>query len=319
MTRAYPLPSRPRAPVMYREMELGPVELALIQDVIDHHESHSNRFTAERVCEHFGWRRPNGDLAGSSCAVFLRRLSAQGHIKLPVRRQKRRSSHADKDLEAMLEALGPVAGFVECPPEGPLEVRPIAPEEWDGFRLHLRRYHYLGFTKAAGESLCYIALVGGELVALLVWGAAALRNGPRDRHLGWDDVSRERHLPWVVNNRRFLVLPWIRKPHLASRVLSANLRRLSPDWQATYGHGVLLAETFVDAARFRGTCYRASNWCEVGQTRGFSRDRQAPKGFVHHGHPKAVFLYPLHRRAVERLRSDRLMADSAHVQRRTMG
>jgi len=290
--------------VVYRGTRLGSVALAHIQEVIEGHQSCSHRFIAELVCEHFGWRRPNGELAGSSCAVFLERLSAGGLLQLPVRRQKRRSSHPDKDLEALLEALGPVPGSVECPPEGPLEVRPIAVEEWDGFRLHLRRYHYLGFTKPAGESLCYIALIGGELVALLVWGAAALRNGPRDRWLGWEDGTRERHLPWVTNNSRFLVLPWIRLPHLASRILGANLRRLSRDWRATYGHAVLLAETFVDTARFRGTCYRASNWLAVGRTQGFSRSRAAPKGFVHHGRPKAVFLYPLHRRAAQLLRSD---------------
>jgi hypothetical protein len=134
----------------------------------------------------------------------------------------------------------------------------------------------------------------------LVWAAAALYNGPRDHYVGWDERARIRNLPWVVNNRRFLMLPWIRQPHLASRILAANLRRLSRDWEAAYGHGLLLAETFVDPARFRGTCYRASNWLELGQTEGFSRQR---RGFVRHGQPKTVFVYPLHRRARARLRA----------------
>jgi len=194
----------------------------------------------------------------------------------------------------MLRALGTVPGMVECQPSGPLTVRPIAAEEWTGFRLHLNRYHYLGFIKPSGESLCYAALLGGELVALLAWGSAVPHNAPRDRYIGWDSDSRVRMLPWVVNNQRFLVLPWVRIPHLASKVLSTNLRRLSRDWQEKYAHPVLLAETFVDLARFRGTCYRASNWLHVGQTRGFTRLRGS---FVANHRPKAVFVFPLHRRA----------------------
>jgi hypothetical protein len=202
----------------------------------------------------------------------------------------------------MLEWLGPIAGMVEFQPSGPLTVRPIAKEEWQGFRLHMQRYHYLGFGKPVGESLCYAALLGDELVALLVWGAAALHNGPRDQYIGWDAATRKRRLLWVVNNRRFLMLPWIRQPHLASRVLGANLRRLSRDWEAAYAHPVLMAETFVDTARFRGTCYRASNWLSLGKTRGFSRIN-AKAGFEKNDRPKAVFVYPLHRHACRELRA----------------
>jgi len=208
--------------------------------------------------------------------------------------------HADTDRLRFLEALGTVPGMVECQPSGPFTLRPIAPEERDGFRLHLQRYHYLGFQRSVGESMGYAAFLGEELVALLDWGAAVLHCGPRDRYIGWDDATREKNLDLVVGNRRFLLLPWVHVEHLASRVLGANLRRLSRDWQATYGHPVLLAETFVDLSRFRGTCYRAANWVHLGQTRGFSRRRD---GFVAHGCPKAVYVYPLARDAVLRLRS----------------
>jgi hypothetical protein len=193
--------------------------------------------------------------------------------------------------------------MVECQPEGPLGVRPIAREELAGFRLHMDRYHYLGFVKASGESLCYAAFLGEELVALLVWGAAVPYNAPRDRRIGWDSDTRARQLPWVVNNRRFLVLPWVRVGNLATRVLAANLRRLSRDWQGVYGHPILLAETFIDTARYAGTCYRASNWLYLGYTRGFSRRDGLTVGFVKNHAPKAVFAYPLHRQAFERLRN----------------
>jgi hypothetical protein len=156
--------------------------------------------------------------------------------------------------------LAPWFGTTSTELVGDLVVRPIQPAEQMGWRLHMERYHYLGCGQLVGESLRYAALVGGELVALLGWAAAALHNTPRDRYIGWDSTTRARQLPLVVNNVRFLILPWIRVRHLASRVLAANLRRLGRDWQAVFGHAVLLAETFVDVARFRGTCYRASNW-----------------------------------------------------------
>lgn len=289
-------------PAIYRQTQLGPAELAWLQAAADGPPRLSLRDLAALACRRFGWQRPNGELSVASCAVFLRRLQKWGRLRVPVRPDKKRR-HQDEDLAEFLAALGPVPGMVECQPEGPLVVRPIAREELMGFRLHMDRYHYLGFCKASGESLCYAALLGSELVALLVWAAAVPHNAPRDRYIGWDGPTRARMLPWVVNNRRFLVLPWIRLPHLASRVLGANLRRLSRDWQASYGHEVLLAETFVDSARFAGTCYRASNWVHLGQTRGFSRARGLRLSFVANHSPKAVFVYPLHRRAVERLRN----------------
>jgi hypothetical protein len=163
------------------------------------------------------------------------------------------------------------------------------------------RYHYLGYERPIGESICYAAFLGNELVALLVWGAAVLHNGPRDRLIGWDAELRARNLLGVANNRRFVILPWIRQPHLATRVLGANLRRLRRDWMALYRHPIWLAETFVDTSRFKGTCYRASNWQHLGQTLGFSRTREG--GFAANHCPKAVFIYPLHRRAMEHLRA----------------
>jgi len=156
----------------------------------------------------------------------------------------------------------------------------------------MERFHYLGDAALVGESLRYLAQLDGELVALLSWGAASLRNGPRDGYVGWEEATRKANLDRVVNNARFLILPWGRRPHLASRVLAANLRRLSRDWQEAYGHRVVLAETFVDTARFRGTCYRASNWIQVGETKGWSKSGGA---YRFHGQPKSVWLYPLAR------------------------
>lgn len=180
-----------------------------------------------------------------------------------------------------------------------LRVRPIGTEELLLWRAHMERFHYLGDAALVGESLRYVAELDGELVALLSWGAASLRNGPRDRYVGWEEESRTANLHLVVNNARFLILPWARRPHLASRVLAANLRRLSGDWEQVYGHPVVLAETFVDTSRFRGTCYRASNWVCVGETKGWSKSGEA---YRFNGQPKSVWLYPLARDFKEQLR-----------------
>lgn len=171
-------------------------------------------------------------------------------------------------------------------------VRPVRVDEVRGWRDHVERFHYLGDAALVGESLRYVAHLDGELVALLSWGAASLHNGPRDRYVGWDEATKKAKLDRVVNNARFLILPWGQRPHLASRVLAANLRRLSRDWEESYGHRVVLAETFVDTSRFRGTCYRASNWVCVGETQGWSKSGRA---YRFHGQPKAVWLYPLRR------------------------
>ena len=160
------------------------------------------------------------------------------------------------------------------------------------WRAHMERFHYLGDSALVGESLRYVALLEGELVGLLGWAAASLRNAARDRYVGWDEQARQANLHLVVNNARFLLLPSAVRPQLASRVLAANLRRLSGDWQEVYGHHVVLAESFVDSSRFRGTCYRASNWICVGETKGWAK-RGASYRF--HGAPKSVWLYPLRR------------------------
>jgi hypothetical protein len=285
----------------FRQTPLGAGELSWLQEQLEDGARLSD--VAAAACRRFGWVRPSGQIPLAACSVMLRKLEARGLLRLPEARQRRPGGghHEDAERLRLLDALGVVPGMVECQPEGPFTLRPIAPEERDGFRLHLQKYHYLGFKRSVGESMGYAAFVGQELVALLDWGAAVLRCLPRDEHVGWDDAARERNLPLVVGNRRFLVLPWIRIQHLASRILGANLRRLSSDWQAAYGHPVLLAETFVDLSRFKGTCYRAANWRYLGQTLGSTythRDGTRPRGC-----PKAVYVYPLARDAVRRLRS----------------
>lgn len=155
-------------------------------------------------------------------------------------------------------------------------------------------HHYLGFRQLVGTYICYVALLKGEWVALLGWSWAALKCGVRDRWIGWDETLKWKRLKHVLNNTRFLILPGISIKNLASKTLSLNLKRLSSDWEKIYGHPVILAETFVDPSRFRGTCYKAGGWIELGMTRGFGKNG---KGYVRHNTPKKILVFPLHGQA----------------------
>lgn len=168
-----------------------------------------------------------------------------------------------------------------------------------GYLLH--HYHYLGLPKLVGEHLRYMVYLEGRAVACLAWASAAFKVKSRDDLIGWDADTRHHRLHMLANNARFLVLPWIKVRHLASKVLALNCRRLSGDWQKRYGHRVVLAETFVDTARFAGTCYKAANWIHVGRTRGSAK---RGNDYRRHGQPKAVYLYPLDRRFKKELAGD---------------
>jgi hypothetical protein len=176
-----------------------------------------------------------------------------------------------------------------------VEVRPIGPVERGEWDALVQAHHYLGLRSLFGKTLRYVAEVDGHWLALLGWQAAALKCAARDAWIGWSRVLHYQRLHLLANNARFLILPAAgRVPNLASRVLALNLRRLSGDWQGIHGHPLLLAETFVDTARFTGACYRAANWQPVGTTRGFARRNGR---YAVHGEPKQALVYPLHPRA----------------------
>lgn len=171
-----------------------------------------------------------------------------------------------------------------------LVVRPCQRGEWARFVALLRRHHYLGLQGVVGERLGHVAEVEGQWVALLLWAAGAMKCGVRDTWIGWHPAIAWQRLPLVVNNVRFLVVPGVEVPNLASRVLGRSVRRLCSDWEQTWGHPVLLAETFVDPRRYQGTCYRAAGWVELGQTEGFARHCG---GWRYHGHRKVVMVREL--------------------------
>ena len=273
--------------------------MARIRKLIEDAPGLTRAELSRQVCAKFGWREADGKFAESACRLFLGRMERRGHVQLPPPRRRGNHRRVGETHEG-LWLVGPPADFDEEQLAQPLTVRPIDKEEQLGWELHVERYHYLGACTLVGESLRYVALCGQTPVALLGWASASLHNRPREQYVGWNEEEKARWLHLVANNVRFVVLPWARRPAVASRVLAANLRRLSADWRERYGHPVVLAETFVDHSRFRGTCYRASNWLALGETQGFGR---SGLHYTEHGRRKTVLVYPLHRKARQLLRA----------------
>jgi len=289
--------------VAFRGTVLDARQRARIQEVVERGQGQTRQELAREVCRLFGWRRPNGAWAVRSARQLLVRLEEAGAIHLPEPRRAQGRPHREvvETAAALVRCAGSPAAAEPASRRRAgslLLMRPIRADELLDWRAHMERFHYLGDAALIGESLRYVAYLDGELVALLSWGAASLHNRSRDRHVGWDEGTRKANLHLVVNNTRFLILPWSQRQNLASRVLGVNLRRLSRDWEEVYGHRVVLAETFVDTSRFRGTCYRASNWVCVGETKGWSKSGNA---YHFHGQPKSVWLYPLARDFKEQL------------------
>jgi len=241
-----------------------------------------------RVCERFDWRKADGGLKDMSCRVALLRMHREGLIELPAPLRKvnpcraftRRTAQAQP--EALLEA--PVHELAD------LRLEVVARQGSALWNEYIDRYHYLGYKPLPGAQQRYFAYAGEHPVALLGFGAAAWKTGPRDEWIGWSRTQRHRHLNAVVNNARFLILPWVRVKSLGSKLLAMAARRLPGDWAARYGYRPVLLETFVEAERFAGTCYRAANWTCVGQTQGRGKLGDHRLGQVP---VKTVWVYPL--------------------------
>jgi len=195
--------------------------------------------------------------------------------------------------QAISGALRETRDVLKC-----VEVRLVTASERSLWNSLMKQHHYLGFHSLIGQSLRYVAVCQDRWLALLGWGAAALKCKVRDQWIGWTPALKLQRLPLVANNCRFLILPGVRVPNLASRVLSLNIKRLSDDWQAAYGHPIYLAETFVDPRFYRGTCYRAAGWLFLGNTSGFANHHGT---YIHHGHFKSVFVRHLRPGATKKL------------------
>jgi len=241
------------------------------------------------LCELFNWTKPNGGLKDMTCRVALLRMQADGLITLPPSQMPGGRGRPYFPPTAASDAQSPLLQPVH--ELGALTLRPVVGTSvsrlWNEF---IQRYHYLGYTPLSGAQMRYNVFAGEQLVALLSFGASAWKLAARDRFIGWQEPQRLKNLQLVVNNARFLILPWIRSLGLASKILSIVNRQLPHDWHQRYGYRPVLLETFVETERHRGTCYKAANWIHVGQTIG--RGKKCP---VHTQilPIKDIWLYPL--------------------------
>ena len=278
-------------------------ELALIRDVVASCAGLSRMELAHTVCELVDWTRPSGHLKARECREFLERLEATGGLRLPAKWPgKPPGARTRVPLTAHGAPGPPVEGDVGQ--VAPIVLEPVRdPPQRQLFRELVGRYHYLGHAVPFGAHLRYVVWASHParaVVGCLQFSSPAWHMAVRDQWIGWDDVTRRRNLQWVVNNSRFLILPWVRVRNLASTVPALATRAVARDWPVRYGVAPLLVETLVDRDRYRGTCYRAANWIELGVTTGRGRmDRAHAR---HDGAPKAVMVYPLVKDAGRRLR-----------------
>ena len=280
--------------------EVTPDEFDLIRQITREFSTLSLTELANTLCELLEWRRPNGGLKCPECFAFLQTLQERGLLPwLPPLQPKimrpRRTVWDERSDEQ-----SPLTGAIG-------EYLPVRLQLLDNvedrllFRQYIQRYHYLGYKVPFGGQLRYFVRSlqpPCPILACLLFTSAAWKMAPRDACIGWSDTARCTNLPLIINNSRFLILPWVRVPNLASHILSLAARQLPVDWMAAYRARPVLMETLVDGTRYHGGCYRASNWMETGLTKGRGRmDRyNTVKGVRKH-----IFLFPLHRHWRERL------------------
>lgn len=252
----------------YRGRAITRADVAFMRALVARYPDASRRQLSQHLCTAWGWVQANGAPRDMVCRGLMLALARAGHLALPPVRRRPRNPLARRarprpvevertPLRTSLRELGPL-GF--------RQVRRTVEEPV--FNSLIERYHYLGYTQPVGEHLKFVVCAGARPIACFAWSSAPRHLGPRDRYLGWSVTARRQNVRFLAYNSRYLILPWVEVPHLASHLLGHMVRRLSAEWERVYGHPVYFAETFVDPQRFRGTCYRAANWIVLGRTTG---------------------------------------------------
>ena len=264
-------------------------EIDLMRQIAADCSALSTTEIARTVCELLDWKRPTGHLKNHECRQLLERLAAEGWLHLPALRKvgprgPRRTPWTPTS-DSQPEITGSPRDFE------PLTLTLVEAATRDSTLWNelVDRHHYLRYRVPVGAHLRYLVRsqrLGETILACLQWSSPAWKMAPRDRWIGWDDQQRKRNLQCIVNQSRFLILPWVHVPGLASKILAHSVRQLPSDFERQYGRRPLLAETLVDADRFSGICYRAANWILLGQTRGRGRMDQGTS-------KKLLYVYPL--------------------------
>lgn len=256
-------------------------DIDFIRRLIVEHPGASRRTLSKKLCEAWNWRQSNGALRDMVCRGLMLELHRAGRIELPPTRfiprnpLGARGAQRRKPAPALVDGTPLHASLSEI---RPLEFRQVR-HTWEEpvFNSLLDRYHYLGYAQPVGEHLKFLVYALGRPIACLAWSSAPRHLGPRDRFIGWSAEARRKNIRFLAYNTRYLILPFVQVEHLASHILACMSRRLPADWERLYGHSVYYLETFVDPARFRGTCYRAANWTVLGLTTGRGKDDRTNK------------------------------------------
>ena len=256
----------------YRHRVITEDDLVFIRRLIAEHPGLSRRRLSAKLCEAWNWVQPNGALRDMVCRTMMLMLHREGLIELPPVRFVPRNPMVERNAPSVVE-VDQTALHTSLAELGPLQLRQVrrTPDE-ALFNSLLQQHHYLGYTQPVGEQLKFVVYAAGRPIACLAWSSAPRHLGSRDRFIGWAAKARLANIGLLAYNTRFLILPWVVVPHLASHLLGRMARTLSAHWQAVYGHPIYFIETFVDPQRFAGTCYRAANWLHLGVTTGRGKD-----------------------------------------------
>jgi len=273
--------------VRYCGRDFSEEELTQIRQLIAEDPGRNRSQLSRLTCQVLGWRKADGGLKEMSARVAMLRMQEDGHITLPLPLCKRPdptvhlSSRTDPGIP-IDQSAGTLTPLVLQRVQKKLNSR-----LWNEY---VQRYHYLGHKPLPGAQLRYFVYSGEQPIALLGFGAAAWQTAPRDRYIGWSHEQRKKNLHLIINNARFLILPWVKSKNLASMILAMAARQLPDDWQTQYNYRPVLLETFVEKPRFEGTCYKAANWRYLGETKGRGKLGPAGKQSV----PiKNLWIYPL--------------------------
>ncbi|HEY2019210.1 MAG TPA: DUF4338 domain-containing protein [Bryobacteraceae bacterium] len=261
----------------YRGREITTADILYIRELVASGPGDSRRTLSKKLCEAWGWRQANGALRDMVCRGLLLMLERAGEISLPPVSYVRHNplAHRARPVPILLDQTPVEAKLKDLGRIDFQQVRRTSDEPL--FNSLMEHHHYLGYEQPVGEHLKYLVWAGGRPIACLAWSSAPRHIGSRDRYIGWSAEARRRNIRFIAYNTRFLILPWVRVPHLASHILGRVSRALSDDWERMYGHAVYFAETFIDPGRFRGTCYRAANWQLLGLTTGRGKNDQTNK------------------------------------------
>jgi len=282
----------------YRGRVISDADVEFLRGLIAAAPEASRRQLSQKLCEAWAWYQPNGAPCDMVARGLMLALHRAGQIDLPPRRKTPRNPLAErpKPQAVPIDSTPLVSTLAELRPLEFRQVRRTSAEVL--FNGLIETHHYLGYTQPVGAHLKYLVYAGLRPVACLAWSSAPRHLGPRDRFIGWSPEARRRNIRFIAYNPRFLILPWVEVPHLASHILGCMARLVVRDWERIYGHRLYFLETFTDPSRYRGTCYRAANWVALGRTTGRGKDDQTNRP----NRPlKEILGYPLIRRFRERL------------------